>query len=262
MKSRKVIWGKFMGSIDTRRVCLTVLGIVVLLACWQTASHFMHSIVIASPRDTILSLVSMMGETRFWKHLGISFQRIFTGILIGGTAGFILGLAAGLNNTVKYILEPLRWALMSVPAVVVVVIAMLWFGMGSTMVVFITALLLSPIVYINTVKGLEMVDSTIIEMSRLYKFPLWLRLRHVYIPALTGPLAAAMVLVVGMGVRIVILAEVMGTSEGIGYALSMTRSSLEIPALFAWVLVCIGIVGFIEYFVLRPIEQYVLRWKE
>ena len=248
--------------VPSRRFFLLMLGIIMLIAVWEALSHFMHGIVIASPRDTFFSFVRLAGTAQFWGHLWVSFRRIIAGILIGSFAGFLLGLFAGLNRNIKYFLEPLRWTLMSVPAVVVVVMAMLWFGMGSTMVVFITALLLSPIVYVNTVKGLEMVDETIVEMSRLYNFSLWLKISHVYIPAITGPLASAMVLVVGMGVRIVILAEVMGTSKGIGYALSLTRTNLETPYLFSWVMVCIGIVGFLEYFLLRPLEDYALRWKE
>ena len=255
-------WCKtLLTAFYSRRFFLSFLGVIVLIAGWHILSLFLDSIVLASPLDTFSSLIRMIGTMRFWGHLWTSFCRIITGIFFGSFAGFLLGLLAGLYRDIKHFLEPLRWTLMSVPAVVVVVMAMLWFGMGSTMVVFITALLLAPIVYVNTVKGLEMVEKNIVEMARVYNFSLWLTVRHVYIPAITGPLASAMVVVVGMGVRIVILAEVMGTSEGIGHALSLTRSSLETPALFAWVMVCIGIVGFLEYVVLRPVEDYVLRWK-
>jgi len=98
-------------------------------------------------------------------------------------------------------------------------------------------------------------------MSRLYRFGPWLTVRHVYIPAITAPLVSALVLAVGMAVRIVILAEVMGTSDGIGHALSLARSSLDIPALYAWVVVSIAIVGVIEYGILKPVEDRVMRWR-
>jgi len=254
--------GYAVGSSSThRRLLLSLAGGVCLIAVWHVLSLFMPGIVLASPADTLKALVGMFATWRFWTHLWISFRRIIAGVCIGSGAGLVLGLLAGLNEDVRNFLEPLRWVLMSVPAVVVVVTAMLWFGMGSTMVVFITGLLISPIIYINTVTGLGLVDENIIEMARLYNFSLRLRIRHVYIPALTGPLASAMVVAVGMGVRVVILAEVMGTGEGIGHALSLTRSNLEVPELFAWVVVCIGIVGLIEYAVLKPVERYAMRWR-
>lgn len=224
-------------------------------------SLFMHGIVIASPYDSFKALYEMMGTERFQSHLWITTKRIFMGIFWGGLAGFILGLLAGIKEDIKNLLEPMRWSLMSVPPIVAVVIAMLWFGMGSTMVVFVSGIILSPIVYVNTVKGMEMVDKGLLEMGRIYKLSLWLKLKHVYIPAITGPLTAAMVIVTAMGVRIVIMAEVLGASEGIGYAMSIASATLKIPELFAYVIVGFCIVGITEFLVLGPIRDYVLRWK-
>jgi NitT/TauT family transport system permease protein len=215
----------------------------------------------ASPYEAFSSLYEIIGTERFQSYVWITTQRIFMGIFWGGLAGFILGLLAGLKEDIKNMLEPMRWTLMSVPPVVVVVIAMLWFGMGSTMVVFIAGLIILPVVYVNTVKGIEMVDEGLLEMASIYKLSVWLRLKHIYIPAITGPLIAAMVLATGMGVRAVILAEVLGASEGVGYAISIASATLEIPELFAYVIVGFFIIGITELLILRPIQNYVLRWK-
>jgi len=239
----------------------TASGIVFMLTAWQIMSLFMPGFVLASPVDTVSALIAMAGTADFWRQLISSFRRIVLGVAIGGFAGFALGLAAGLNDVLKNILEPLRWTLMSVPAVVVVVIAMLWFGMGSAMVVFITSLLLAPLVYVNTVRGLAMVDSSLIEMAEVYRFSKVKTIRHIYIPAVVSHVISAMVVATGMGVRIVILAEVMGASEGIGHSLSLARSTIETAELFAWVLVCIFIVGVIEYLLIKPIERRIMRWK-
>jgi len=246
---------------STSKFLTACVGTILMIVLWQIVSLRTHAIVLASPVDTFKAVVRLAGTGRFWSQLWASFQRIVAGIALGGLSGFVLGIAAGLVGTVRYVLEPLRWILMSIPAVVVVVIAMLWFGMGSAMVVFITALLLSPIVYINTVRGFEMVDGDIIEMARIYGFPRGLTVRHIYVPAVAGQVASSLVVATGIGVRIVILAEVMGASEGIGHALSLSRSTLEIPDLYAWVAVCIAIVGFIEYVVLKPIEHRIMRWR-
>lgn len=250
-----------MTSADVCRSLPALFGLAALVVVWHIAAHLVGGIVLATPADTIIALLRLMSMGRFWHQLFVSFQRIVLGIAIGGMAGFLLGLAAGLNTVVKTALEPLRWTLMSIPAVVVVVMAMLWFGMGSTMVVSIAALLLAPIVYVSTVKGVEMVDGGIVRMARLYRFSRWMTIRHVYIPAIAGPLASGMAVAVGMGVRVVILAEVLGAAEGIGYALSLSQATIETADLYAWVLVSVGIVGFIEYAILKPVEQRAMRWR-
>lgn len=245
----------------SRDTLFTLIGLMLLLTLWHIASMLMHQVIIASPIEATHALFEMLNSEYFYTHFWVTLQRVFAGILSGGLVGFGLGIAAGLNNDIRNMLEPFRWLLMSVPPVVIVVLAMLWFGLGSTMVVFIAATLLSPIVYINSVKGMQMVDQRLTEMTDIYHFSLWMKLTQLYIPAMVAPLSAAMVFVVGSGVRIVVLAEVLGTTEGMGYALSSARSNLEIPQLFAWVLVSLAIVAIFEYALLRPIEHYLLRWK-
>jgi NitT/TauT family transport system permease protein len=239
----------------------TLTGFILLIAIWQLVSLIMPSVVIASPSATMKAFLKLAVSEYFWSNFLISFQRIFAGVLWGGIAGFIIGVSAGLNKPLKYMLEPLRWTLISVPAVVIVVVAMLWFGMGTRMVIFITGVMLSPVVYINTIKGFESIDEKLIEMANIYRLPLAVRIRHLYVPAITGPLVSAFVIIAGTGVRIVVLAEVLGASEGIGYALAVTRSNLEVPEMFSWVILCILIVAAIENIVLKPFQSMAERWQ-
>lgn len=239
----------------------TFLGLLLLLGGWQVLSLCTHEILLASPARAISALREMIGTAYFNGHFLITLKRVFFGILFGGVTGFVLGTAAGLNRDIGNILKPFRWILLSISPVVVVVLAMLWFGLGSTMVVFIASVLIMPIVYVNTVKGIEMVDETLVEMAELYEFSLLMRIRDLYTPAIVGPLSAAMVLVICMGVRVVILAELMGANDGIGYAVGTTRSNLDMPQLFAWILVSLGIVSILEFCLLRPIEKHFRRWQ-
>ena len=236
-------------------------GLVFLLIIWQIMSYTMPSIVVASPADTFRAFIKLTLSGYFWTNFFISFQRIFSGILWGGLAGFLLGIAAGLNKPLKYMLEPLRWVLISIPAVVIVVVAMLWFGMGSGMVIFITGIMISPIIYINTVKGFESIDEKLVEMSNIYKFSKSLKIRHLYVPFITMHLVSGFVIVAGLGVRVVVLAEVLGASEGIGYALAVTRTNLDVPEMFSWVILCIIIVAVFENLLLKPFESLTLRWR-
>ena len=104
-------------------------------------------------------------------------------------------------------------------------------------------------------------DRGILDMARVYRFPWSMRIRHVYGPAVAGSLLSGLALAVGMGVRVVILAEVMGAGEGIGHALTVSRTVLDVPSLTAWVVVTVLIVGAAEYLVLRPLERRAMRWR-
>lgn len=247
---------------DIYRYGFSIAGIVFLVVIWWILSLTMSSLIIASPLATLRAGIRMAGTPDFRRHLLFTIERIFSGVITGGAAGFVFGVVAGLNRYIRAFLEPLRWMLMSVPAVVVVVIAMLWFGMGSTMVVFITALLLAPVVYVNIVEGLSMVDDTLLEMAHVYRFPMLMKIKHLYLPAIFSNLVSSFMLIIGNGVRIVILAEVMGTAEGVGYALSLSRTNLDIPGLFMWIIICVLLVGLTETLIIHPVRRRLLAWRK
>ncbi len=252
----------FKDYLQSKQFIFSVLGILLLLTIWQIASLTMHEIMIASPLQALEALSKMMSTGRFWEASIISAERMAIGILLGGSLGFILGIIAGLNENIKNLLEPTRWMIMSISPVIVVSIAMMWFGMGTQMVVSIAAFLLSPIVYVNTIKGITMIDEKIIEMANVYNFSLTQKLRHIYIPALAGPLSAAMTIVITTGMRMIILAEVLGSNSGIGYEFSFSKAEMNTPDVYAWVIVTLIFVGITEYLVFKPMENYLLRWKQ
>lgn len=247
--------------LKSSKFIYSILGVLLLLGLWQIGSIYMHEVMLASPFQTFNELYKMIQTNVFWTACWITSKRAFIGILLGGIVGFIFGIIAGLNENIKNLLEPMRWMVMSISPIIVVGIAMMWFGIATQMVIFIAAFLLSPIVYVNTIKGMEMVDENIIEMANVYKFSVFQKLIHVYIPALIGPLAAAMTIVITSGMRIIILAEVLGANSGIGYEFSFANSDMNTPQIFAWLIVTLAFVGIAEYLFFKPIENYFLRWK-
>jgi len=239
-----------------------LLGVGLLFLIWWLLSLLFHELIIASPWQALASLAQMAGTAELWPQVGVTLERFVLGLLFGSLAGFGLGLAAGLSTRVKWLLEPLRWFLMTMPPVVMVVVSMIWFGMGSTQTVFVTALLILPIIYVNTIAGIEAVDSRVLEMSRVYGANGLLRLKDIYLPGLSGPLLAGLTLAAGLGIRIVVLAELLGAYSGIGYSFSLARTNLDTPALFAWIVVCLLLGGGLDLCILNPVKNHLMRWKQ
>ncbi|WP_157212221.1 ABC transporter permease [Desulfomonile tiedjei] len=204
----------------------------------------------------------MILTENFWQTLAITLKRFGISLFSGAIAGFGLGLVAGLRPSIRNVLEPVRWSLMSIPPVVLVTIGMVWFGMGSIQTIFVTSLLILPIMYVNTIEGIDAVDRSLLEMGRVYKAGSLLLLRDIYLPSIGGPLLAGLALSAGFGIRIVVLAEVLGAYTGIGYEFSLARTNLETATLFAWIVVCLMLVGVFEFGVLNPARNYIMRWKE
>lgn len=240
----------------------SVLGVILIFAAWETAARLMGPMLMASPWEALQAVADLSGDPGFWAHSRASLLRIAAGVGTGCLIGFTLGVLAGHDARLRGLLEPLRWLLMAIPPVVVVVLAMLWFGLGSGMVIFITILMMAPGMYVNTVKGMRMIDRNLLEMSQVYRFGAWMRLRHIYLPALAAPLTAALLIAACGGVRLVVMAEVLGAESGVGYALANARSTFDSGRLYAWVLLILALVALLEFLLLQPIQRRLTRWQE
>ncbi|WED23924.1 ABC transporter permease subunit [Vibrio sp. JC009] len=237
------------------------IGVIGLLLIWWLLSLSFNQLVVASPWQTAMGLLSLLTTSEFWVDFLVTLQRFALSLLLGTGLGLIFGVFAGFDKRLKWLLEPLHWTLMTMPPVILVLISMLWFGMGSVQTVFVTTLLIFPLMYANTVAGIEAIDSNLIEMAHVYRASRSQMIREIYLPGIYAPLFAALTLAAGMGIRIVVLAEVLGASSGIGYAFSLSRTNVDTPALFAWILVCLILGGGLNGILFSPLKNRSLRWK-
>jgi NitT/TauT family transport system permease protein len=243
------------------KILYGIIGIIILLMGWQLLSVIFHKMIVASPLTTLKVFLNLAGQRRTWEYILITFERLLLGLFFGSIVGLGLGLVAGLNPKIRLVLEPLRWVAMTVPAVVIAIIAMLWFGMGSSQVIFVAIIITAPITYINVLEGVLAIDEKIIEMGSVFNFSRRMFLTQVYLPGIGGSIMAGFTLTVGMGVRVVVLSELMGAHEGIGHGFSRAWTYLDTPELFAWILMSLVLMGILEFGILKPIRSHLMRWK-
>lgn len=240
----------------------TVLGLLLALGAWEWAARATSGLAVASPRDTLLALAELFAEPDFLAgHLTTSLLRTAMGLGIGAAAGLAAGALAGACPAFKRVLAPFRWALTSVPGVVVVMLGMLWLGMGTPMVTGIVALMAAPAIYLAVLEGLSAVDADLIEMALLYRLPPLLRVTSLYLRALAAPLFSASVLALGGAMRVVVLAEALGAAQGLGYLLAVARTNLDTPRLYALALLSMAVVGLVELALIGPARRLAWRWR-
>jgi NitT/TauT family transport system permease protein len=239
-----------------------LIGGAALIGLWQTASVFMSDITMASPVEAFGAAWRMICDPVFLKeHLSISIMRTVLALMLGSLCGFFLGVLAGRFEPVMDFLEPSRRLMTSIPAVVATVLAMLWFGMGSVMVIVLSTVFIVPTVYVNIAESMVKCDKTYTEMAFVYRFSSLMRLKYIYLPAVYAALTASLVVTTGNSMRLVILAEVMGAGEGLGYVLGISRARLDMPTLYGCVLISFGFVWLGEN-IIRRILRRRTGWKK
>ena len=144
---------------------------VALLVVWELLSLWVDPVFIASPVDTAKALGRLAADGTLWIQLLITLKRLVIGLAIGAGLGWIVGMLAGLEPRLRSFLEPLRWVGMTVPAVIIAVLAMLWFGLGDFTVIFVVAVIVAPSMYVNTVAGVLALDPRLVELGQRLPLP-------------------------------------------------------------------------------------------
>jgi NitT/TauT family transport system permease protein len=244
------------------RLLFASLGVAAILVGWQLLSLVVNSAIMASPVDTAKALADLAWGSKLWIELLITLKRMIIGLAIGAGAGFVLGVLAGIGPRLRSFLEPLRWVGMTIPAIIVAVLAMFWFGLGDLTVIFIVALIVWPTMFVNTVAGVLAIDPRLVEMGRVYHFPRRLFLSEVYLPGIASPVMAGLTLCAGTAVRAVVLAEVLAAASGIGHAFYRANVNFDAPQLFAWIVVLLALMAVLEFGALRPLRRRVMLWRK
>lgn len=239
----------------------TSLGFLLILMIWQLLSMRYNSVLVPSPRETLIGLKDIWSSGALTDSLTISFQRQLAGLTIGLLIGISSGVIAGLNRGFELMIQPFINALLAIPAIIFVVMAMVWFGMGTSMAIFLVALLVFPIMHLNTIEGYKSIDHSLLEMGKVYKLPLFHTITKIYLPGLTHSLIAGFSLATATSIRLTVMAELLGAREGIGQKIAISRAYMETEHLFAWVLVLVAILIMVELILIRPLNSYSLRWK-
>ena len=249
-------------SKTNRDYFYSLLGFLIIIMLWQILSMHYNPVLVPSPRETAAAFNEIWSSGALAENLAISFKRQSLGLAFGLAAGLGSGVVAGLNRRLELTIGPLVNSLMAIPAIIFVVMAMVWFGMGSTMAAFLVALLVFPIMHLNTLEGFKSIDRSLLEMGRVYRLPAWHTMKKIYLPGLTNSLVAGFSLAAASSVRLTVMAELLGAREGIGQKIAISRAYMETERLFAWVLVLIGILVILELVLIRPLNRFSLRWKQ
>lgn len=216
-------------------------GIILFwIVIWQMLSLWIsNKIIMVGPLEVLHALQTQVVTMVFWSTIVHSLCRI----MLGFFAAFVLGIFLG-GLSFKYpiageFLSPLVSLMKSVPVASFVILALIWIG-SKNLSVFVAAVVVFPIIYVNTREGFASTDIKLLEMARVFRVSSLKKLWYIYRPALAPFLLGGCKVALGMSWKSGVAAEVIGVpASSIGEALYMSKIYLNTEGLFAWTLVII-----------------------
>ena len=217
----------------------TIIGVIVLILFWKLLSLRYKAIILPSPELTFMTIKNMIFSGEFWVDISYSFFRVGSGYLISLLVGSSIGIAMGLNEKINKLVKPLISTLQTIPNISWILLAIIWFGLNSKIVIFTIFISILPIFVINTEEGVKNTDHKLLEMAHIYDLSFWNTLSKIYFPSVKPYLNSAAVITIERAWKIGAMAELLSLDSGIGAGLYWARNNLETEYIFAWTLVLV-----------------------
>ncbi len=239
-----------------------IASILLFIAVWDIGHQIYGSLVLPSPLETFGTLTAMLEDPAVIEDINTTMYRAFLGFVISLTLGSMLGLLAGFFATASMMSRPIVTILMGMPPIAWIVLAMIWFGMSDETVIFTVVVASFPIIFVGALQGTRTLDGELKQMADSFKLPYSMKFFDIYFPHIFSYLFPAWVSGLGIAWKIVIMAELLASNNGMGAGLAVARSHLDTPTALAIVSIMIGSLMFIEYIVLEPIKREVELWRD
>lgn len=226
-------------------------AILFALALWQIAAMALDQrILLVGPIDVILRMTSIWQEELFFSAIWFSFRRIVLGFFLGFSLGVGLAILSGKFHLLEVLLWPFVITIKSVPVASFVIISLIWLT-ASELSIFISFLMVFPVIYTNTLEGIKSTDKQMLEMASLFRMSFGRRLLYIHLPQLKPFLLSACSVALGLSWKSGIAAEVIGIPDGsIGEMLYQSKIYFATEDLFCWTLIIVLIsVGFEKLFI-------------
>ena len=195
--------------------------------------------LLPGPPETAEALFRLAGTAVFWRGVGLTLLRVALGYSLAVLTGTALAMVCWRFKGVDALLSPLRTVIKATPVSSFILLVWLWLKRAHVPV-FISFLMVLPIIWTAVQEALGAVDGDLKEMTNMYRFSRWQKVRYLYAPSVRPSFLAAALTGLGFAWKSGIAAEVIAlTPDSVGKHLSDAKNYLEYPDLFAWTLTVI-----------------------
>ena len=238
-----------------------ILSLAALIALWAVAAALVQSRLLPGPLAvgavTLAEIRS--GELPF--QMGCTLARVITSFAIAMLLGSIAGYAMGRSKAIDRYADPWLIVLINMPALVTIIFAYIWIGLDETAAILAVAINKLPNVTVVMREGTRALDPELEEMAEAFQFTWLSRIRHVVVPQLAPYLAASSRSGLSIVWKIVLVVELLGRPNGVGFVLGSAFSLFDMARILSYAICFIVVMLVIESLLVQPLERRANRWR-
>lgn len=241
--------------------CSTWVVPILVIVSWQVLGQIglIGQNILPTPLEVVESFFQLNKEGVLWENIGVSAKRAVIGFIIGGSIGFVLGMANGLSRTSEKLLDSSIQMVRTIPHLALIPIVILWFGIGESSKLFLVALGVAFPIYLNTFHGIRSVDKDLIEMGKVYGLKSLQLIMIVILPGALPSILVGLRYALGIMWLSLIVAETISADSGIGYMAMNAREFMHMDIVVVSILLY-ALLGKLSDSAAKFLEKQWLQW--
>ena len=244
-----------MGRIVPPFVALaSVVGIWWLL-------YLIYPRLLPSPMSTVTEAVRLITDGTFFFHMFQSLRRVFVGATVAMIFSIAVGIYMGTVRMGEHFFQPLVVLGLTIPGLMWALIAVMLFGINEFASYFAVAVTTFPMLVINIWAGVKSLDKELMDMSHVFHFTKSMKITQVILPQLVSNIFAATRYGLGLAWKVVVVVEMFGTSNGVGYQVMKSYQVFNMEGVIAWTLTFVVAMIVIEYGIINLAERRLTAWR-
>jgi NitT/TauT family transport system permease protein len=237
------------------------LSLLALLVVWHVLAYTLNSHNLPTP---------LIVGTAFWQgcisgqipyHLGVTLLRLIASFSVAMLLGCMIGIALGRNKKLDAFFDNWLVIFLNIPALVTIILCYVWFGLTEAAAILAVVINKLPNVTVTIREGARALDQDLMEMAQCYRFGRRKTLRHVVWPQMYPYVMGATRSGLALVWKIILVVELLGRSNGIGYQLHLFFQLFDVANILAYTIAFIAVIQALEWLVLKPLDNQAQRWR-
>ena len=240
---------------------LRIASVVLFFLIWQLASFLLSAELLPSPRNVFLKLIEEFSSNELVFHTSITLKRVFISFIIAMFIGTFFGIYMGRNAKANVFLDDWLVLGLNVPALVIIILCYVWFGLNEVSAILAVSLNKIPMVAVIMREGAKSIEKDYLEVGEFYKINRKKFFLKIILPQLYPYLLSAARSGLSLIWKIVLVVELLGRSNGVGFKLYGFFQFFDISGILAYTLTFVFLILIVEFFFVRPFEKKISVWR-
>ncbi|MBI2089541.1 MAG: ABC transporter permease [Deltaproteobacteria bacterium] len=242
-------------------VVLRVAGVLALVFVWWILSLIFPATLVPRPMETFGEVAAIVTTGDFFYEMGATLRRVLVGFGIAMVVAIPLGIVMGTLRSLESFFEPPVILGLTMPGLIWAVLMIMFFGLTETSAYAAVAVTICPMLAISIWQGTKSVDKDLIDMSKAFHASPWSKVMDVIIPQLISHILAAIRYGLGLAWKVVVVVEMFGFSNGVGYQVVRGFNIFSMKAVLAWAITFLVVMIIIEFGFIGWLERVVTAWR-